>query len=73
MFRQGLLNRTQDFENQIHRLNMDLEDQTKSRMMYQQEARAFKEEKRRIEHMIVLILRFPWSCCNSISSMQQPR
>ncbi|CZR65771.1 uncharacterized protein PAC_15671 [Phialocephala subalpina] len=48
----GVLKRLYSYEQEIHRLKMDLEDQTKSRMIYQQEARILEEQKRKIEQLI---------------------
>jgi hypothetical protein len=53
-----VLKRLYSYEQEIHRLKMDLEDQTKSRMTYQQEARILEEQKRKIEQLMV-ILYFP--------------
>jgi len=53
-----VLKRLYSYEQEIHRLKMDLEDQTKSRMIYQQEARVLEGQKREIEQLIV-ILHFP--------------
>lgn len=52
-----MLKRLYSYEKEIHRLELDLEDQTKSRMTYQQDARKLEGEKREIEQLIV-ILRF---------------
>jgi hypothetical protein len=52
-----VLKRLYSYEKEIHRLELDLEDQTKSRMTYQQDARKLEGEKREIEQLIV-ILRF---------------
>ena len=49
-----MLERLNSYEQEIHRLKMDLEDQTKSRMIYQQEARILEEQKRKIEQLIVI-------------------
>ena len=49
------MKRLYSYEQEIHRLKMDLEDQTKSRMIYQQEARILEEQKRKIEQIIVII------------------
>ena len=50
-----MLKRLDSYEREIHRLKMDLEDQTKSRMIYQQEARTLEEQKRKIEQLIVIL------------------
>ena len=50
-----MLKRLDSYEREIHRLKMDLEDQTKSRMIYQQEARILEEQKRKIEQLIVIL------------------
>ncbi|KAG0649144.1 hypothetical protein D0Z07_4472 [Hyphodiscus hymeniophilus] len=48
----GLLKRLHVYEQDIDRLKMDLEDQTKSRIGYQQQVRVLSEQKMRIEQLI---------------------
>ena len=50
-----MLKRLYSYEMEIHRLQLDLEDQTKSRMTYQQDARKLEGEKRGIEQLIVIL------------------
>jgi hypothetical protein len=50
-----VLTRLYSYEMEIHRLELDLEDQTKSRMTYQQDARKLEGEKREIEQLIVIL------------------
>lgn len=50
-----MLKRLYSYEMEIHRLELDLEDQTKSRMTYQQDARKLEGEKREIEQLIVIL------------------
>jgi hypothetical protein len=50
-----VLKRLYSYEMEIHRLELDLEDQTKSRMTYQQDARKLEGEKREIEQLIVIL------------------